>query len=205
MEEKVSLSKLMEEGFVFIDFGELPEDIFNKIRNLPYTDACLPKGEQSRYQCSIDPEKYPEIYEYFINKWWEAVKDDPFLSSLTPFMKVGIDKCVKGDWIMPHTDIAISGVGQAACFYNHDGTTNFVGREFLYGTEDEFNTFRPDNRTACFIETTNEKFVHACRELESDSPFYAVGIYPVAPGGRNELLIPRSDLIDKWGVRAKKS
>lgn len=201
MEDRVTLSKLTSEGFVFKDFGQLPEKIFQAIENLPYEPACLPEGVQSTYKCGVD--KDSPIYQYFISKYLEAVKGDKFLESLAPYMKVGIDKCVQGDWIMPHTDIAMTGVAQAACFYTRD--ENFKGREFYFGSDYEFGQHRPDNRTAVFIETTQEKFVHACGLLESDSVFYAVGIYPVVPGGRNELLIPRDDLTNKWGVCGKKS
>lgn len=194
--ERVTLPNLLQEGFIFREFDGIPEEIFQAIENLPSVNANQPKGLQSSHKCQLGPEN--PVWHYFINLYLESVKGDSFLESLVPYMKVGIDKCVKDDWVMPHTDIAISGVAQAALFLTRD--ENFEGRDFVYGVEDDQKEFRPNNHTICFIETTQQKFVHACRKLRSDSVFYAVGIFPVAPGGRNELLVLRDDLTNKWKI-----
>lgn len=199
--EPVSLEEIYKKGFVFRETPKIPDHIINKIIQLDFVDACLPKGEQSTYARYLDKQKDKELFRFFINIWKSFTDHDPFISDLTEYMHVGIDKSIKGDYVMPHTDIALTGVCQAAMFIPNPDNNQFEGREFYYGLEDEFKVFRPKSNSICFIDTTNEKNVHAVSELASNHVFYAVGIYPSPPGGRNELLINRPELIEKWGIR----
>jgi hypothetical protein len=204
--KKVYLDDIIREGFIFRDFGKLPGPIMNKICNLPFIKADKPRGVQSSYRCSLNysREIEKEISDYFIKKINFFVKEDKFLSDSLAYMKVGIDKSVKGDFIMPHTDIEIAGVWQVALFYPYPNDQDFVGRDFIYGTEDNYKSIKPYEGLAVFIDTTQKKYIHAVRELLSDHIFFAVGVNPWPGNRRNENLIKREDLIDSWNVEITK-
>jgi len=198
MVEPVTLELIQEQGFVFRDFGELPDGMLEDFSNLEFTKSRMQRGVQSSYEHKVDPSS--GIHKYFIQKVGEHVNDDPFLSQTMYYMRVGIDKCIKGDFVMPHTDIELAGVWQVAMFFPCPNDDSFEGREFLYGTKEQFQVLRPKEGMAVFIDTTQEKYVHAVRELLSDHVFFAVGINPFPPGGRDEKLIKYEDLIEPWGV-----
>lgn len=198
MIEPVTLDMLQEQGFVFRNFGKLPDGMLESFNQLNFQKSRMKRGVQSSYECRIESDS--DIHHYFINKVAEHVNDDPFLSETIYHMRVGIDKCIQGDFVMPHTDIECAGVWQVALFYPYPNNDEFEGREFLYGTRDEFQVARPKEGMAVFIDTTKEKYIHAVRELLSDHVFFAVGINPHPPGGRDETLIKYEDLIEPWGV-----
>lgn len=203
MDKPVTLELLQEKGFAFRDFGKLPDGMLDRISSLEFSKTSMPRGTQSSYYHVIDQENNTdekEIHDYFVNKAASFVKDDPFLSSTIYYMKVGIDKCVKGDFVMPHTDVEYTGCWQVALFYPYPNNDSFEGREFLYGTQEEFKVKRPYEGLAVFIDTTQKHYIHAVRELLSDHIFFAVGINPYPPGGRKEKLIKYEELIPEWGV-----
>ena len=203
---KVTLDNLIKDGFIFRDFGKLPEGMLQEISRLPFVKSNKPRGIQSTYRCSLNYSDnfQKKIAGYFINKIANFVKDDEFLFNSLGSMRVGIDKSIKGDFIMPHTDLEIVGVWQVALFYPFPNNQEFSGRDFIYGTENNFKSIKPYEGLAVFIDTTQNKFIHAVKELLSDHEFFAVGINPWPGNKRNEKLIKREDLIDIWGVEVNK-
>lgn len=194
----ITLQTIQKEGFAKVNFGEIPSEFHEFIKSLPFKESGMEAGTQASFKYSMSRKKSfieTALFDWFLEGFLVHAQGDHHLMSLLPYMHIGIDKSVKGDWIMPHTDIAYSGLVQAAYFFSFD---EFEGREFVYGTEDKFETFKPDNKHGFFIETTNKKFIHGVKELTSDSVVYSVGIYPVPPGGRNEQLILRDELTPKW-------
>lgn len=45
----------------------------------------------------------------------------------------------------------------------------YVGREFLFGTKDKIESFKPTSKDLCFMKTNDLNFIHGVAPLENDT------------------------------------
>lgn len=171
--EKVYLDDILEHGFVFTKIA-FPPSLLYKLKKLPFKEHTGLEKIYVKDECNLD---FDDDLSTELRNLLRPAAGEEYIEDAIDSMHFVVTRMGKGDKMGVHRDIEIS---NSSLFHINIWLpeTEYEGRDFVYGTENELRTFHPNWGDCVFVSTISDEHIHAVSELKSDSLVYSIGACP---------------------------